>query len=85
MKSLILSDSDRLIKFILFGETPKNENDYDELRHIPSSKLWPEVEFLKEDDLDIDEKKDGYEKIKPKNNMELAIYHCKGNSQNLLI
>src|SRR6266498_2396961 len=88
MKSLILSDCDRLIKFILFGETIENEIVYNELRHIPSSISWPEKRFLMNDDLDFDEKKDnmlGFNgKIKPENNMELAIYHCKGKSLNLL-
>ncbi|CAB4389940.1 unnamed protein product [Rhizophagus irregularis] len=62
MKSLILGDCDRLIKFILFGDKEgASENDiaYNELttqlRHIPYN-----------------------ENIKPENNMELAIYHCKG-------
>ncbi len=41
-----------------------------------------------DDDLDFYEKKDNKlghnEKIKPENNMELAIYHCRGKSLNLL-
>ncbi|RGB23906.1 hypothetical protein C1646_805619 [Rhizophagus diaphanus] len=53
-----------------------------EIRHIPRDNLWPEESFLKEDDLDFYERKDNRlednEKIKPRNNMELAIYHCKG-------
>ncbi|PKY29636.1 hypothetical protein RhiirB3_418151 [Rhizophagus irregularis] len=75
MKSLILADCDRLIKFILFGyeETAKNKIDY---RHVPSSKLWPGKKFLKDDDLDFDERE--YEPKEPENNMELAIYYCRG-------
>ncbi|PKB99971.1 hypothetical protein RhiirA5_382784 [Rhizophagus irregularis] len=53
-----------------------------EIRHIPRDNLWPEESFLKDDDLDFYERKDNRlednEKIKPRNNMELAIYHCKG-------
>ena len=78
MKSLILGDCDRLIKFILFGyeETAKNKIDY---RHIPSNKLWPGKNFLKDDDFEKrnDEQKDK-NKIKPKSNMELAVYYCRG-------
>ncbi|UZO23321.1 uncharacterized protein OCT59_015664 [Rhizophagus irregularis] len=73
MKSLILADCDRLIKFILFGyeETAKNKIDY---RHVPSNKLWPGKKFLKEDDLNFS-KRD--ELKKPENKMELTIYYCK--------
>ncbi|UZO23169.1 uncharacterized protein OCT59_015513 [Rhizophagus irregularis] len=87
MKSLILSDCNHLIKFILFGdeETVENskENEVKEvvIRHIPRIKLWPGKKFLMDDDLDFDERNDGIEdneKIIPENNMELAIYHCKG-------
>ncbi|PKY16216.1 hypothetical protein RhiirB3_428551 [Rhizophagus irregularis] len=85
MKSLILGDCDRLIKFILFGDKEgASENDiaYNELRHIPCNRIWPGKKFLRDDDLDFGEKKDytliDNEKIKPENNMELAIYHCKG-------
>ncbi|RGB38581.1 hypothetical protein C1646_812538 [Rhizophagus diaphanus] len=75
MKSLILADCDRLIKFILFGyeETAKNKIDY---RHVPSNKLWPGKKFLKDDDLAFFKRED--ELKKPKNNMELAIYYCRG-------
>ncbi|RGB38579.1 hypothetical protein C1646_691990, partial [Rhizophagus diaphanus] len=74
MKNLIIADCDRLIKFILFGyeETAKNKIDY---RHVPSNKLWPGKKFLKDDDLDFD-KREGLKK--PENNMELAIYYCRG-------
>ncbi|CAB4474212.1 unnamed protein product [Rhizophagus irregularis] len=78
MKSLILADCDRLIKFILFGyeETAKNKIDY---RHVPSNKLWPGKKFLKDDDLAFFKRDD--ELKKPKNNMELAIYYCRGRDQ----
>ncbi|RIA86306.1 hypothetical protein C1645_340202 [Glomus cerebriforme] len=55
-----------------------------EVRHIPRNILWPGEDFLKDDDLDLDrfDRKDDRikdnEVIKPGNNMELAIYHCKG-------
>jgi hypothetical protein len=59
-----------------------------EARHIPRDILWPGKTFIKDDDLDFYERKDNMlednEKIKPGNNMELAIYHCKGKSLNLL-
>ncbi|PKY32551.1 hypothetical protein RhiirB3_450819 [Rhizophagus irregularis] len=51
-----------------------------ETRHIPRDNSWPGEKFIKDGDLDF-EKKDGIkdnEDIEPKNNMELAIYHCKG-------
>ncbi|CAB5320432.1 unnamed protein product [Rhizophagus irregularis] len=76
MKSLILADCDRLIKFILFGyeETAKNKIDY---RHVPSNKLWPGKKFLKDDDFNFGGERDHELKI-PENNMELAIYYCRG-------
>ena len=105
MKSMILSDCDRLIKFILFGdeETVKNKNgcgcnqkegkekngkrqDEVDIRHVPCNKLRPGKNFLNDDDLDFDQfdrNDDLYdnEKIKPENNMGLAIYYCKGKFQ----
>ncbi len=45
MKSLILSDCNRLIKFILFGETVENEIVYNELRHIPVMQYGQEKSF----------------------------------------
>ncbi|CAB4421661.1 unnamed protein product [Rhizophagus irregularis] len=50
-------------------------------RHVPSNKSWPGKEFLKDDDLDFDKRKDGLKenkRIKLENNMELAIYHFRG-------
>src|SRR6266498_2265951 len=84
MKNLILGDCNHLIKFILFGDEETVVKDKNEkYRHIPNNKLWPGKKFLMDDDLDFDQfyKKDEIidnEKIVPKNNMELAIYHCKG-------
>ncbi|RGB23884.1 hypothetical protein C1646_805703 [Rhizophagus diaphanus] len=52
-----------------------------ETRHIPRDNSWPGEKFIKDGDLDFDGKNDGLkdnEDIEPKNNMELAIYHCKG-------
>ncbi|UZO28674.1 uncharacterized protein OCT59_022189 [Rhizophagus irregularis] len=89
MKSLILSDCDDLIKYVLFGneESIGNKVVHDEPRHILRNNLWPKRSFLKEDDLDFAEKIDYglKETIKPENNMELAIYHCKGKPLNLLL
>ncbi|RGB26315.1 hypothetical protein C1646_770594 [Rhizophagus diaphanus] len=96
MKILILSDCDHLIKFILFGDEKLDDYNENfkgqkevEPRYIPSNKLWPRKKFLIDDDLyfnkgngkpkDNDKLKDN-EKIEPKNNMELAIYHCRGKS-----
>jgi hypothetical protein len=77
MKNLILGDCDHLIKFILFGD----DGNPKEL-HIPRSILWNKNKgFVKEDDLKLCEKGDKSnerDKIIPTNDMELAIYHCKG-------
>src|ERR1043165_630689 len=89
MKNLILGDCDNLIKFILFG----NEDDSDHkncktdqkrkfiIKHIPRSELWKKGrDFVKSDDLIPFERegKEVDERAKPTNDMELAIYHCKG-------
>jgi hypothetical protein len=92
MKSLILGDCDHLIKFILFGDEEninnkdeKNEKEKraKEIRHIPRNILWQgKTAYTKNDDLDFHGKKDSLkdkEEIKPENDMELAIYNCKGN------
>ena len=90
MKHLILGDCDYLIKYILFEDSSKNEKDEEtkekisnekrEIQNkseikclsIPTNTLWPGEEL---DDLVPDDK---LEEINPKNNMELAICHCKG-------
>jgi hypothetical protein len=80
MKILILSDCDHLIKYILFGDEEifekKEKKQRDEIRHIPGNKLWPGSKLISNDDNEDWLKDD--EKIIPENNMELAIYHCKG-------
>ncbi|GBB99303.1 hypothetical protein RclHR1_03480007 [Rhizophagus clarus] len=55
------------------------------IRHIPRDVLWQGETFLKDDDLDFyyerkdkDNMLEDNEKIKPVNNVELAIHHCKG-------
>src|SRR5688500_5361015 len=83
MKNLIIGDCDDLIKFILFGNEEGNDsmkddkNDKDEgkkneefkIKHIPRTKFWKKKhEYTKDDD--INEKID----VKPKNDMELAIF-----------
>ena len=83
MKSLVLSDCDHLIKFILFGDEETEEKKVREKTYVPNNKLFPGIKFLMDDDLDFDEIKDGLEdneKIIPENIMELAIYHCRGKS-----
>jgi hypothetical protein len=87
MKSLILGDCDHLIKFILFGcenFSEEKENEF-KTRHIPKNIFWPGERFLKDDDLHFDyfDKNDNKLKnnevpINAINDMELAIYHCKG-------
>ncbi|CAB5389562.1 unnamed protein product [Rhizophagus irregularis] len=88
MKNLILSDCDHLIKFILFGDEKlddcnkvfKGQKEV-KTRYIPSNELWPGKKFLIDDDLYFNkgnDKLEDNEEIEPKNNMELAIYHCKG-------
>ena len=85
MKILILGNCDDLIKFILFGDEETEKERYENekekrqnIRHIPSNKLWPGSKFLNDDDLDPVDKLEDNETIELKNNMELAIYHCKG-------
>ena len=76
MKNLILGDCDYLIKFILF-ESDGNPKEI----HIPRSILWNRKKnFVKNDDLTPFENDDKIIRKykKPKNDMELAIYHCKG-------
>ncbi|GES73166.1 hypothetical protein GLOIN_2v1769896 [Rhizophagus clarus] len=86
MKNLILSDCDDLIKFILFGDDETFRNKNEEIGHIPKNKLWPEKEFLRGDDLDFDKRKDKLkDKFEPQNDMELAIYHCKGKRLKFII
>ena len=53
------------------------------IKHIPRSVLWKkEREFVKDDDLkpfeNEDDKSNERDVIIPTNDMELAIYHCKG-------
>ena len=79
MKNLILGDCDYLIKFILFG----SEKDKKLRRlHKPRSMLWKKgKKFVKDDDLKSFEKEDDEQSEidrKITNDMELAIYHCKG-------
>jgi hypothetical protein len=80
MKVLILGDCDQLIKFILFGNEENESEDGHkgkkrrkrfESRHIPRNIFWPGEILPRKDDIEI----------KIKNNMELAIYHCKGKFQ----
>ncbi|PKY16229.1 hypothetical protein RhiirB3_480626 [Rhizophagus irregularis] len=83
MKNLILGDCDYLIKFILFGNNDDHKKEKFIIKHIPRSTLWKKHRsFIKEDDLNPFEKEDDKsnenDKIVPTNDMELAIYHCKG-------
>src|SRR2546429_9802430 len=77
VKNLILADCKQLIKFILFGDEQEGKEKECETRHIPKSISWPGKEFIKDNDLDK-------ERIIPENidnELELAIYHCKGEFQ----
>ncbi|CAI2171922.1 12733_t:CDS:10 [Funneliformis geosporum] len=72
MKNLILGDCDHLIKFILFGS-----------KEYETNILWQRKEdkYIQADDLepfDNEEDSKDIEEILPRNDMELAIYHCKG-------
>src|SRR4051812_27302176 len=77
MRSLILGDSDHLIKFILFGN---EESNNDNVRHIPRSIMWKkDRRFVSDDDLDPFESRNDKSKPRrtiPTNDLELAIYHC---------
>ncbi|CAI2173626.1 3244_t:CDS:10 [Funneliformis geosporum] len=66
MKNLILGDCDHLIKFILFGS---KEYETKEDKYIQADDLEP---------FDNEEDSKDIEEILPRNDMELAIYHCKG-------
>ncbi|RIA86148.1 hypothetical protein C1645_856694 [Glomus cerebriforme] len=87
MKNLILGDCDHLIKFILFGNDDDNYKNGKKgkfiIKHIPRSMLWKKNrKFVKDDDLipfeKEDDKSNEKDRITPTNDMELAIYHCKG-------
>ncbi|RIA86146.1 hypothetical protein C1645_829712 [Glomus cerebriforme] len=85
MKNLILGDCDHLIKFILFGNDDEENNkngkpDQFIIKHIPRSLLWKkDRKFVKDDDIEcFDDKPNERDKVIPSNDMELAIYHCKG-------
>ena len=73
MKHLILGDCDHLIKLILFGDENNNGNRKKfTTEHIPRSVLWKKnQEFAGDDDF-------RHDRIKPTNDLELAIYHCRG-------
>ncbi|GES94212.1 hypothetical protein GLOIN_2v1769896 [Rhizophagus clarus] len=83
IKFILFGDEESVEKEEKGKNKSEKENGINEvvIRHIPRNKLWPRKSFLMDDDLDFDERdiwmKDN-EKIVPKNNMELAIYHCKG-------
>jgi hypothetical protein len=84
MKNLILGDCDQLIKYILFGDEDDNQKKKFIAKHIPRNILWNnKQDFVNDDDFRPFEKEDGKsierDKIIPTNDMELAIYHCKGN------
>ena len=73
----------------LKGNKQKERQEKSEIRclSIPRNISWPGEEFLDDDDLFDDTQSDKLkdaEDIRPENNTELAIYHCKGKF-NLLI
>src|SRR5688572_5888435 len=91
MKNLILGGCDDLIKFILFGnkndgnsfvkdgndEDDKDEDKMNEIKHIPRRRFWKkEHKYTKDDDIFLfNDKKEISDYEKPKNDMELAIFH----------
>ena len=83
MKNLILGDCDQLIKFILFGDEKDGKNK--KKLHTPRNILWNKNRnFVGDDDFKPFENEDDIsnerERIIPTNDMELAIYHCKGKN-----
>src|ERR1051325_9975969 len=83
MKNLILVDCDHLIKFLLFGDKDDGNNQKEFIsKHIPRNVLWKKTKFVKGDDLEPFEKEEDkyieFGRTLPTNDMELAIYHCKG-------
>jgi hypothetical protein len=83
IRFILFGDEENVInKNICSKEKEKKEGKKKQkIRHVPRNILWPGEEFIEEDDLDFNMKDDKLrdnEKIKPENDMELAIYHCKG-------
>ena len=91
MKNLILGDCDHLIKSILFGDKKDHKHikdkygnkrkEFPQIRHVPRSISWPGKKYIKEKELDDLEKRNNLDEddgTRPENDMELAIYHCKG-------
>src|SRR4051812_12481544 len=83
MKILILGNCNHLIKYLLFNQGPvknKYSKEKVEIRHVPRNKLWPGKKYIKDKELDIIvNNMDDNDKMIPENDLELAIYHCKGN------
>ena len=74
------------IKLILFGDKSNKDNGNEKkeefvIRHIPRSVSWPGKNFIRDDDLRFDNNGLGLEDNdeRPQSDMELAIYHYKGN------
>ena len=63
-------------------EPKRKESEVSRTRiSVPRNLVWPGESFINDDDLDnhnSDNKLKDNEEIRPENNMELAIYHCKG-------
>ena len=91
MKNLILGDCDHLIKSILFGDKKDHKHikdkygnkrkEFPQIRHVPRSISWPGKKYIKEkelDDLKRNSSLDDDDETRPENDMELAIYYCKG-------
>ena len=93
MKKLILGDCDDLIRFILFGNKndnnssitngndkgDKDEDEKNEIKHIPRNRFWTKKhKYTKDDDIFLfDDETMVSDDEKPKNDMELAIFHCR--------
>ncbi|GBC04565.1 hypothetical protein RclHR1_05740007 [Rhizophagus clarus] len=85
MRSLILGDSDQLIKFILFGNEESNSDD---VKHIPRSIMWKKDRKFICDDLDPFESRDDTSKPRktvPTNDLELAIYHWRELKDTIIV
>ena len=78
-------DDDHSKKNKKIKDAEKNTDEENKIKHIPRNLLWKRKEdkYIKDDDLDPFEnnKSKDIEKITPRNDMELAIYHCKGKFQ----
>ncbi|RGB40167.1 hypothetical protein C1646_753647 [Rhizophagus diaphanus] len=62
-------------------KSKSDADNYKYERHVPSNKTWPGKRLLKDDDFDFDKREDEL----PDNNMELAIYYCRGLKDTIIV